>query len=195
MINDRRGFTLIELLVATLLFAIIIGAIASFQSVMLRYGSRQQARTLVDGTAAMIAHSLRIPLSEASHITAPTPGSSGTTLQVWWNVNPEDGRSRIITAKPSRFAHFCVVGGQLFLYRGEGVPPRNIYCGSDQKGARIILGGTVDGKVKVSPLFYRPPGENNVLQVQYSVDLAGDTRRLPISVYRQTQFNLRGRMQ
>ena len=194
MTRRQRGFTLTELLVGISLFSIMAAAIAAFQTVLLHNQGRMMRGALLDDTATLIGIALRRRLATASHVQSPIPGAASPALTVWDNLDPADGLSPLVGAEPVRFAHFCAdAAGRLFLYEGSFRPLPSFGCGADPPpgSTRMALAGDSTGRLRVSALFNRPPGESNVIQVQYQVALSADPDGRFAAVSRRTQFVLR----
>lgn len=182
------GFTLVELLAVIALFSIVAGAIAGLQTFTLREQSRTLAQSLVQTNAVIIGKTLRDTAAAATFIQTPSSATASTSdLTFWSNLDPFT-LTALDSTRPVGWSHFCLDPDQrLLFYTGTGAVP-TIACGDP--GESLAFGDPGRG-LTVSPLFNRPDGDSNVLQLSYTVSLAGTAGRPAAQVSQSFELVLR----
>ena len=113
MRNPRSGFTIVELMVASLLFSMVIAALAAIYATA--FG--QSGTAFREGRAKAMANmSMRVimrDLSQATIVELPAEGASGRHLSGCTNAKTDF--TGIKGEQPLRF-HFCVRNATLYYY-------------------------------------------------------------------------------
>lgn len=117
MRHPRAGFTIVELMVASLLFSMVIAALAAIYATA--FG--QSGTAFREGRAKAMANvSMRVimrDLSQATIIQLPAAGTSGRHLSGCTNAKADF--TGIKNTEPLRF-HFCVRNATLYYYSKIG---------------------------------------------------------------------------
>jgi prepilin-type N-terminal cleavage/methylation domain-containing protein len=194
--SREAGFSLIEIMVALALSGLLFAAIISIQGTVLRSQSRVFGQTIAGNQSSTAMKAFQLFAGAASFIQAPAPGNYATAATLWENF---DGAEAIDPASPARFHHFCVKPsgsdpaiGHLLLYEGSGYPMAPVTCGNAVAGMTMtLISGGVAGTT-IAPLFYRPLGEDNLIQFQYSVNMPASGGHDSVSISGQSQIEIQG---
>jgi len=103
---SRSGFTIVELMISSLLFSMVIAALAAIYATA--FG--QSGRVFREGRTKMMANmsmrSIMREVAQSTRIDLPAKNSAGTQLSGC--TNAKSNSTRITTAEPSIRFHFCV---------------------------------------------------------------------------------------
>lgn len=193
---DRGGFTLVEMLIAAALFGVVFAAVFALCSSAFGRRTHLLAGGLVHGDAALLETALSRAAASASYVESPSSGTlSVSELCLWENVSPDDGVSAV-AAGARRYSYFCRTGaGQVFLHGGD-FPRPAIVCGAPAAGVDLIpLVGGGSSLVTASVAFARPSGEDNVVLVDYRLDLPARPMTRAVTASGTLQLNVQGAME
>ena len=165
-----RGFTLIELVVSVALFSVVMAGIGSISMAVLRHQTRLLVASSFDNATTLARRSLTAALQDATYVAAPPSGIAGGVLTTWTNLD-DDGVTRIVPGRPSRFTHHCVSADASLLHFYSGAAPMPaIACGGDYSGVfhTVLAGGA---GYRLAARFYRPPEAANLVEAGVSLSL------------------------
>ena len=176
MKRSRRGFSLVEMIIAGALVCVVMIAILSLQSFVLRGQQREWRMRKISGDAVYAVESIKGALRPASVIIEPAAdGMPSGRLLAYINVDPSDMAGRLNQAAQQTYFLYCFdsASGELYKYSGAFPVPlsfTSFYCGKPPDGStakELVIGGFVNALVTYS--FSRSSQNSNAVILEYSI--------------------------
>lgn len=102
-----RGFTLMELVLSTVIFAMMISALAVIYGTIHRHMFQSYRENVIKSNLAVATKYIQMRLMTATEVDSPASGASSNNLGFATNVDAQTGCSPVNSALPNQWHYFC----------------------------------------------------------------------------------------